>query len=74
MKKLKLNLDRLQVESFAPAAEPAAPRGTVRGMEPWSEEDTCRYTCGYSCRTCYDPSCGNTCRGGTCDYWVCIPV
>jgi hypothetical protein len=33
MKKLNLDLDRLAVESFSVAAEPDAPRGTVRGHD-----------------------------------------
>jgi hypothetical protein len=52
MKKLKLNIDTLVVESFAiPGDE--APRGTVEGMA--------------SCNTCEDINCSAACTGGTCD-------
>jgi hypothetical protein len=51
MKKLKLQLDDLIVESFATAAERDG-RGTVQGH--------------YSCNTCEDLDCSVNCTGGTC--------
>ena len=49
MKKLRLDLDRLQVETFATDAEELAERGTVHGMNHTREylctkADTCRNT------------------------------
>jgi hypothetical protein len=51
MKKLRLDLDRLQVETFATDAEKLAERGTVQGMNHTREiyctkGDTCRTSCG----------------------------
>jgi hypothetical protein len=43
MRKLRLNLDMLAVDTFAPAAEDAALRGTVQGNEAWA--DTGLYSC-----------------------------
>ena len=56
MKKLKLNLDDLRVESFATTPDATAPPGTVFGQDT---EDT---ICNTQCGTC---TCGNTC-GNTC--------
>ena len=52
MKKLKLNVDALQVESFRPS-QPDTARGTVQGHEPtyygscycYTIEMTCPNTC-----------------------------
>ncbi|HLM68348.1 MAG TPA: hypothetical protein VK358_12505 [Longimicrobium sp.] len=71
MKKMKLNLDELAVDSFDTSAN-EKPRGTVFG-----EQCTCHTactcpgcpTCAASCNgTCYEATC-NTCAGQwTCDY------
>lgn len=58
MKKLKLELDTLRVDSFAPAPEPEKPGGTVAGHAatptcpthpltqcPWSAFPTCGIWC-----------------------------
>ncbi|HEX8696677.1 MAG TPA: hypothetical protein VF746_29940 [Longimicrobium sp.] len=58
MKKLKLEIDTLRVDSFAPAAAPEEPRGTVAGHAatttcptwpltqcPWSAFPTCGIQC-----------------------------
>jgi hypothetical protein len=37
MRKLRLDLDALRVETFAPAADPAAGSGTVHGMSGYYE-------------------------------------
>ena len=79
MRKLKLSVDALQVESFH-AEAPQPNRGTVAGYtgpeecvspygscEKWcTQEGTCN-TCQASCYgTCYN-TCGNSCAG-TCDF------
>ncbi|HEX6041772.1 hypothetical protein [Longimicrobium sp.] len=79
MRKLKLSLDSLQVESFAATgSEPV--RGTVPGHE-WTEyaDESCFGTCDGGCTrdgSCVNPcgtgyaSCYGTCYascGGTCD-------
>lgn len=72
MKKLRLDFDELQVETFDPTADAARPRaGTVRGH--WRTEYTCLETqcgevtcescggtCEYTCYTC-PATCANTC-------------
>jgi hypothetical protein len=79
MKKLTLDLDALQVDSFEPSATDRAPRGTVEGRESdqtW--EVWCRQpneftqTCDYRCQT-NDYSCNGTCSNPTCfgDSCVC---
>jgi hypothetical protein len=86
MKKLKLSLDALEVQSFTTAAN-ARSRGTVHGEQECTC-DTCTYpncetcnatcpdTCGNSCAgTCY--SCDTYCKTmehyATCDYVSCAP-
>ena len=53
MKKIRLDLDLLNVESFATASTLAAARGTVRANSDGSancmETDWDLYTCGVSC-------------------------
>lgn len=66
MRKLKLDLDHLAVESFDTNPPEGAQRGTVLGLAP-TRFDTCLCTgggatCGLSC----DPGCDNS-VGGTCD-------
>ena len=48
MRKFRLNLDTLAVDTFAPAAEDQALRGTVRGNEALA--DTGLYSCWKTCR------------------------
>ena len=58
MRKLSLNPDSLEVQSF-PTEEVAAGRGTVRGMDSASvDQDTC-HTCPSDVDTCV--SCAGTC-------------
>ena len=47
MKKLRLNLDRLAVESFATGVD-GGTKGTVRGFQ--NTECSCHYTCGVASR------------------------
>lgn len=63
MRKLKLDLDALAVESFAASADAAAP-GTVRA----NDESNAR------CNS--DVSCGNTCVDscGICGTYLCVPT
>jgi hypothetical protein len=64
MKKLKLELDDIRVDSFELGKESG--RGTVRANCACCGCCPCCCTC---CCTC-DPSCGDTCYdscGGTCD-------
>jgi len=75
MRKLKLELEELSVESFETAGE-AEERGTVRGNSfptrfaqcitnacSGADGVTCDETCGY---TCY-ATCGETCGANSCD-------
>ncbi|HST60737.1 MAG TPA: hypothetical protein VLK84_18700 [Longimicrobium sp.] len=83
MRKLKLSVDQLQVESFH-AVEREAQRGTVAGNDSWvlvcseggnsckgwCSADTACQTCDASCNgTCYN-SCGASCAG-TCGSCAC---
>ena len=77
MQKLKLDLEAIEVESFASEDVPPTPRGTVKGHAPltfecnsqthtWERDYTCdEYgTCYYSCydQTCHlRDSCDGTC-------------
>lgn len=82
MKKIRLDLDTLDVDSFATSGEPDAPRGTVHGHDPFSRDYTinpndCMYfTLGQV--SCYQGQCMSneyyTCGeagpsvGPSCDY------
>ncbi|HEX6370114.1 MAG TPA: hypothetical protein VF006_14430 [Longimicrobium sp.] len=76
MKKLKLQIEDLAIESFATAAQ-AGDEGTVVGHATQGNKYTCDPrvgTCfGYTCidATC-DKTCGDTC-GDTCDF-TCDPA
>ncbi|HEX6036667.1 hypothetical protein [Longimicrobium sp.] len=73
MKKLKLEVENLVVESFR-TKEAEAPAGTVFGEQcscysvctcpgvPTCEETDCAGTCGGCCTVCWD-----TCDGATCE-------
>ena len=61
MKKIKLNLDRLKVDSFETRAADTEARGTVHGhySAPYTcnaRADTCQYagTCGSECMSLND--------------------
>lgn len=73
MKKIRLNLDELEVRSFA-TDEAAAERGTVRARESYTNgaDDSCYQAClpyTYEFDTCGQT--GPTC-GATWD-WACYP-
>ncbi len=72
MKKIRLNLDQLEVRSFATDATPE-PHGTVHGRAyTYGGEYSCLQRCRQQTHefdTCYDT--GPTC-GATCD-WPCSP-
>ncbi|HEU0012485.1 MAG TPA: hypothetical protein VFQ45_02315 [Longimicrobium sp.] len=59
MRKLKLDLDELEVQSFDTTTDPGAPRGTVHGAE--TDEETCEKSCWWG--TC-ELHCSG---GGTCN-------
>jgi hypothetical protein len=54
MKKLRLSLDTLTVESFAPRAEAPRPGGTVHGHAdpPSAEQTACADVCASQVATC----------------------
>jgi hypothetical protein len=53
MAKLKLNLDALQVESFASSHAAAAERGTVHGQALFAaSKPSCAVSCGYVTDPC----------------------
>lgn len=73
MKKMKLNLSELQVESFETSALNKR-RGTVAGNFTGDESEPCGPCEGTNDATCYQQfSCGatncgeNTCEGNSCD-------
>lgn len=58
MRKLKLNLDKLAVESFAPAAVRQERTGTVHGHHHTNGHNTCQFSCWVGCTyemSCYEP-------------------
>jgi hypothetical protein len=67
MKKLRLNVESLRVESFSPAPSQAATRGTVyprESAEPQSIVASCE---------CPPTGGQTTCAGVvTCDWWSCL--
>ncbi len=72
MKKLKLDLEDLSVESFATTPEPRAEGGTVFGQQCTCYTQctcpgcpTCDASCNGTCADSCDFSCGDTC-GDTC--------
>ena len=83
MKKLKLNLDDLKVESFATTSEATGlPKGTVRGYDPCTEQISCDdVTCGsITCApgpgpgTCLAPTSADSCSPtgeGCAETWGC---
>jgi len=64
MRKVKLQLDRLSVESFPTAAEPAAPRRTVIAHGPTFCPLTPPLPATYEFDTCWEPS--NACPPQSC--------
>ena len=72
MKKLRLDLDELAVESFDTQKD-AREKGTVVGEQcscggTCYPEATCPQTCAY---TCDDPTCAYTCDDATCAGLTC---
>lgn len=58
MRKLRLNVDALAVESFAPAADEQVPRGTVQAHQPTNPN---AHTCDPLVGTCFGFTCFRTC-------------
>ena len=68
MKKLKLNLDDLQVESFETvSAKGKTHKGTVMGYVPVFTEEDCTFL---QQETCDETEGNNTCDNGWCDSYV----
>ena len=72
MRKIRLAVDALSIESFEPAPEREAPKGTVMGRDASELGDTCMCTGMYD-YTCHVNTCAAyaTCGGYpeyTCDY------
>ncbi|HEU4882963.1 MAG TPA: hypothetical protein VFT45_11970 [Longimicrobium sp.] len=70
MRKLKLDVDQLTVDSFDTKASDGARAGTVQGFAPPTFWESCNGSCDYTCGTCNAScascvSCYNTC-GNTC--------
>ena len=62
MKKLKLDLDALQVDSFETVnAQGSDGKGTVMGYVPVFTEDGCTFL--------QQGTCDASCAGGTCNGW-----
>ena len=81
MRKLKLNVDALRVESFAPGAHPRAEGGTVHGHLHGAQAAGTLWSCPtkgtcigptYCCDDTWRPSC-ETCPW-TCPWMACGPV
>ena len=83
MKKLKLNLDEIKIESFETVTVSTLRKGTINGEEsvPPSEcNDTCTSpscfgdSCGITCSP--NTTCVETCQGNTCidSCYPCITV
>jgi hypothetical protein len=71
MRKLKLEIDSLDVESFKTDDGDDTP-GTVHGASGWWCQSTyygCTYTDFESCATC-DTCDQNTCEGASCTCWT----
>lgn len=61
MKKLRLELDELQIESFGTDADEAESRGTVAGQNEPPVTQSCGGTCVNTCNSCVN-TCLNTCQ------------
>lgn len=81
MKKLSLDMDELQVESFPTHREDEI-RGTVAGQNEPPYTQSCDGSCVNTCISCVNTclntcpnSCWNTCNTcyGTCDAWCTHP-
>ena len=77
MKKLKLHLEDLRIDTFH-TTSPEKPKGTVFGEQCtcWTQctcpgcptcDASCNGTCGASCNGTCDASCNGPCTGYTCD-------
>ena len=76
MKKLKLNLDEIKVESFEIGKKTETNSGTVHGQVESGEipcfPTSIAYTCPYTQQNCTNascnPTCDETCHGLSCDF------
>ncbi|HEX2078588.1 MAG TPA: hypothetical protein VHG08_12790 [Longimicrobium sp.] len=62
MRKLKLELEALTVESFTPAAAPDVRGGTVHAHNHTRGHDSCQFSCWVGCT--YEISCYEVCATG----------
>lgn len=62
MRKMKLDVNRLTVESFEMMAGAADPRGTVQGNSATPPTPPCSGPCSYQ-QSCVDTICGVSCNG-----------
>lgn len=64
MKKLKLDLNELRIQTFDPEPSKAAPqKGTVFGFLPTVDDPSCTCACPEpSDNTCGDPTCTLSCE------------
>lgn len=71
MRKIKLELDALDVESFTPSYEPAS-GGTVHGLSTDTAVQPCADHSLYGGPSCGDVSCADTCgQAASCGYDPC---
>jgi hypothetical protein len=61
MKKMVLNVEALQVESFVAEGEPGGKRGTVHGHATLRLCNPTAYYCSLGYDTCAEASCVDTC-------------
>lgn len=81
MKKMRLDVDTLAIESFDTSGDPTDPRGTVHGHAPPHTEgpecDSIDICSGYDCSdvtecgTCGVTACNGTCYDASCGATYC---
>ncbi len=76
MKKLKLNLDEIKVESFETTDASSLSKGTIMGQVTWTQYLSCHTDDGTCRYTCADYSIYYTCLGATCGVGeeTCCPI
>lgn len=64
MRKLKLDVDKVAVETFTPESAPDTRGGTVHAHNHTKGHDTCYFSCPVGCTA--QVSCGSPCVTGVC--------